>query len=86
MNWIAYELAKKMPVEQRGLYNGKRIEDIANGLPDTWADCHKLDYINNCRRVIESQTNQMNLEQIEALKNYNFNLVKFYMKQNGVLN
>lgn len=79
MNYEAIELVKKMPIADRALYNGKTPKQIEKLLPATWAVCHKSDYMYNVCRVIECQISQTNLHEIEALKNYNFNLVKFYM-------
>lgn len=79
MNYLAIELVKKMTASDRALYNGKTPEQIEKLIPNTWAACHKSDYMSNVIRVIECQISQTNLHEIEALKNYNFNLVKFYM-------
>lgn len=56
------------------LYNGCSIEFICQNLPATMQECHKIEYINTCKRVIELQVSGYNLDQIESLKNYNHRL------------
>lgn len=61
-------------------YNGYSLEDIKNNLPKNMIERHKTDYLNNCKKVIERQETKFNLNEIESLKNYNFNLIKLYYK------
>lgn len=60
------------------LYNNKTIEQIEQNLPSNMSDFHRLEYINNCKKVIERQTTGYNLNEIEGIKNYNFILIKLY--------
>lgn len=60
------------------LYNNKTIEQIEQNLPPNMSDFHRLEYINNCKKVIERQTTGYNLNEIEGIKNYNFILIKLY--------
>ena len=69
-------------VELSDRYNGHTIEEIEAMPFIGWSECHKKEYINNCKRVIECQTSGYNLNEIECLKNSNFNLVRFYMSIN----
>lgn len=61
-------------------YNGLTLEQIKNNFPLNMADVHKLQYLNNCKQVIKNQISGYNLDYNEALKNYNFNLILFYLE------
>jgi len=69
-------------VELSDKYNGYTINEIESMPFSGWSECHKKDYIKNCKQVIECQMSGYNLNEIECLKNYNFSLVKFYMNIN----
>lgn len=61
-------------------YNGYTLEQIKNKLPLNMAEVHKLQYLSNCKQVIKNQISGYNLDYNEALKNYNFNLIRFYLE------
>ena len=42
------------------------------------AEDHKIQYLNNCKQVINNEASGFNLNYNEALRNYNFNLIRFY--------
>lgn len=60
-------------------YNGYTLQEIEKNLNPSMIDIHKQDYLNNCKAVINRQTTGYNLNEIEGLKNYNFNLIKIYL-------
>ena len=60
-------------------YNGYTLEQIQNNLPKGMIERHKIEYIDNCKEVIELQKNGYNIERQNSLKNYNFNLISFYL-------
>ena len=62
------------------LYNGKTIQGIECMPFNGWINEHKKEYIDNCKKVIECQMYGFNQNEIECLKNRNFNLVVFYLK------
>jgi hypothetical protein len=59
-------------------YNGLTLEQIKNNLPPNMAEVHKMQYLNNCKEVINNEASGFNLDYNEALRNYNFNLILFY--------
>ena len=59
-------------------YNGLTLEQIKNNLPSNMAEDHKIQYLNNCKQVINNEASGFNLNYNEALRNYNFNLIRFY--------
>lgn len=61
-------------------YNGLTLEQIKNNLPPNMAEDHKLQYLNNCKQVIQNEDSGFNLDYNEALRNYNFNLIRFYLE------
>lgn len=63
------------------LYNNKTIEQISNNLPSNMPDFHRLEYLENCKKVIERQMTGYNVNEIEGIKNYNFILIKQYFNQ-----
>ena len=63
-------------------YNGYTIEEIESMPFKGWAECHVKEYIRNCKEVIDIQMSGVNLNTIWGIKNYNFNLVQFYLKHN----
>lgn len=60
-------------------YNGKTVEQITSNLPINMCESHKTTYITNVVRVIECQTTGYNTNEIESLKNFNFNLISLYL-------
>ena len=59
-------------------YNRYNLEEINKNLPKNMIERHRKDYLNNCKEVIKRQKGNFNLNEIEGLKNYNFNLIKLY--------
>jgi hypothetical protein len=76
MNYAALEIYKNMPESDKPLYNGRTIEQIRNNMHPNMCAAWIDSYIDNCTRVIECQMSGKNLNEIEDLKNYNFNLLK----------
>ena len=62
-------------------YNGHTMEEIKNMPFLGWDKEHKIQYINNCREIIESQLTGRDEGHAECLKNTNFNLVNFYLNK-----
>jgi len=60
-------------------YNGLTLDQIKLNFPPNMAEVHKLQYINNCIEVMNNEASGFNLDYNEALRNYNFNLIKFYL-------
>jgi len=60
-------------------YNGYTIEEIEARLNPNMADCHKAEYMNNVREVIERQMSGFNLNEIENIKNTNFHITNLYL-------
>jgi hypothetical protein len=59
-------------------YNGLTLEKIKLNFPPNMAEVHKMQYLNNCKQVINNEASGFNLDYNEALRNYNFNLILFY--------
>lgn len=64
------------------LYNNNTLEHISSNLPTNMPECHKVEYINTCKRVIDIQLSGYNLEQIETLMSYNHRLISLYICSN----
>jgi len=60
-------------------YNGKTVDQIKANLPVNMCESHRKTYMANVNRVIECQTTGYNLNEIEPLKNFNFNLINLYL-------
>jgi hypothetical protein len=59
-------------------YNGLTLEQIKKNFPPNMAEVHQMQYLNNCKQVMENEASGFNLDYNEALRNYNFNLIRFY--------
>jgi hypothetical protein len=61
-------------------YNGLTLEQIKLNFSPNMAEVHKMQYLNNCKQVIQNEASGFNLDYNEALRNYNFNLIRFYLE------
>ena len=61
------------------LYNGLTLEKIKNNFPSNMIEAHKVQYLQNCKQVINNQQSGFNLDFNECLKNSNFNIINFYL-------
>ena len=60
------------------IYNGYSIRYIISHLPEGMAKIHKKMYLKNCIEVFENEKNGFNLGYCESIRNYNFNMIRFY--------
>jgi len=79
MNWDALDYYRNMPEEDKPLYNGMTIEQIENNIRESMSNIHEKEYLDNCRQVITNQMTGYNLNQIDSIKNYNFDLTMYYL-------
>jgi hypothetical protein len=74
MNYQAIEILRKMPLNERFLYNGYTYNEVKERVANMPENCKKW-YLENVRKVIVLQVVQMNLHEVESLKNTNFNII-----------
>jgi hypothetical protein len=60
-------------------YNGYTLEEIKKNFPKNMIELHKKMYLDNCKQVIKNELSGYNLDYNEAIKNTNFNIIKFYL-------
>ena len=61
------------------IYNGYSIRYIISHFPGGMIKDHKKDYIKNCIEVYKNELSGYNLDYCNSIRNYNFNMIRFYM-------
>ena len=61
------------------IFNGHSIRYIIAHFPEGMIKVHKKEYIKNCIYVYNNELNGYNLDYCNSVRNYNFNMIKFYM-------
>ena len=60
------------------IYNGYSIRYIISNLPEGMIKDHKKEYIKNCIEVYKNELSDYNLDYCNSMRNYNFNMIRFY--------
>ena len=61
------------------IYNGYSIRYIISHFPKGMIKDHKKDYIKNCIEIYKNEISGYNLDYCNSMRNYNFNMIKFYL-------
>ena len=60
------------------IYNGYSIRYIISNLPEGMIKDHKKESIKNCIEVYKNELSDYNLDYCNSMRNYNFNMIRFY--------
>ena len=78
MNWQSLEKERDLHRIGDHTYNGKTIEEVEKTVSRfNMHEADKMQYLENCKRVIENLRSGYNLHENDFLRNRNFELVNY---------